>query len=454
MNKPVNWRKPLIKSWLILTGSRLPSYYRQIKALEYASRPAIESLQKAKLERLLLHAARGCPYYAKILSGAGVERHSRINLEKFSNIPILTKEIIRREYDALSSRDKQRRHWYPNASGGSSGVPLRFIQDRNYFEWTVANTQYYKSFAQQDIGQSELRLWGSERDLLRGSESPTARLKNWLYHRRELNAFRMTPDRMKQYAAVWNAYQPRWVEAYVDALSEFVKFCQAEPIRLHQPKGVLVSAGTLYPFIREALEKYFTGPVFNRYGSREVGGVACSCERNTELHISVWNSYVEILDHRFRPVGPGQIGKVYVTTLNNYSMPLIRYDIGDYASWSDDKQCPCGRVTPRLQAVEGREMNVVKAADGTIVPAEFFIHFLGVVHNQGAFSKFQICQKSLTRIEVSVCISRQKIFDQNRPGMESSIKKVMGEHCAITWNRVADIPALPNGKYFYVISEI
>lgn len=81
--------------------------------------------------------------------------------------------------------------------------------------------------------------------------------------------------------------------------------------------------------MRKEIEEVFKCNVFNRYGSREVGGIACNCADETDLHLSIWNQYVEILDDYMQPVGPGKIGKAYVTTLNNKVMPLIRYEIGD-----------------------------------------------------------------------------------------------------------------------------
>jgi len=52
-----------------------------------------------------------------------------------------------------------------------------------------------------------------------------------------------------------------------------------------------------------------------------------------------------------------------VTLLTNYAMPLIRYRIGDLASWAPEP-CPCGRGWPLLQDVTGRSTSSFVAADG------------------------------------------------------------------------------------------
>ena len=51
-----------------------------------------------------------------------------------------------------------------------------------------------------------------------------------------------------------------------------------------------------------------------------------------------------------------------------------------------------------IEKVIGRHMEVFKTKDGTIVPAEFFIHFVGVVYNKGYIDKFQLIQEDYDRI--------------------------------------------------------
>ena len=38
-------------------------------------------------------------------------------------------------------------------------------------------------------------------------------------------------------------------------------------------------------------------------------------------------------------------------------------------------------------------MEMFKTKKGKLIPAEFFIHFIGVVYNDGGIKKFQVIQK-------------------------------------------------------------
>ena len=88
------------------------------------------------------------------------------------------------------------------------------------------------------------------------------------------------------------------------------------------------------------LEQVFGCPVFNRYGCREFAVIASECSEHQRLHVMSEGLYVEVVWAIGRPAG--EIGARSVTDLLNLAMPMIRYRIGDMASY-DDAPCPCGR---------------------------------------------------------------------------------------------------------------
>ncbi len=428
----MNWRKPIIYLMLYLTGSKIPSNLREINKLQRLSEKELKKYQKEKFERLLIFASENIPYYQKVLAESKVIVSGEINVDNLSKIPILTKEIIRKNFEELHMKNLPK-GWHYNTSGGSTGEPVKFIQDNYYLDWEIANKIWYKLIAGQKIGEKELRFWGSERDLLEGRESLKIRLRNWLYNRREFNTFKMSEKEMREYVNKWNKYKPNWVESYVQSIYEFAKFVKKNNLEIYSPKnGILTSAGTLYPEMKKTIEEVFKCPVYNRYGSREVGDMACGKDK---LRLSIWNHYLEVIK-----------GKIYVTTLNNFSMPIIRYRIGDIGEMD--------KTWGWLKKIEGRETNVFRNKRGKIIPGEFFIHFIGVVYNKGDISKFQVIQRKLGLIEIKVVIRNLNLFKKNKKQIEDAIKKEMEEDCKIKWTLVKDIPSLKSGKYEYVRSEM
>ncbi|MDJ0761377.1 MAG: phenylacetate--CoA ligase family protein [Myxococcota bacterium] len=452
----MNWRRPILGAIATLSGSRIINNLHKIKALDTGSPADLRRFQEEKLAQLVTHAWQHVPYYREVLEGAGVIKNGHARLNNFNRVPILTKDIVKKAFDNLTSLDCKKRQWFYNTSGGSTGEPVRFIQDKAYADWNYANKIYYKTYAHQVIGDKELRLWGSERDLMVGQEHIKTRLVNYLYNRKELNTFKMTLADLSRYVQIWNAYQPRWVESYVDGMVEFATYVEKRGIPMHAPAGILTSTGTLFPEMRDKIKSVFGCGVYNRYGSREVGDMACSCDREAGMHLSPWHHYLEILDTALRPVGPGEMGKVYVTALNNYSMPIIRYDIGDFArsAKSGEETCECGRAAPVIDAVEGREMSIFRTRDGRVVPGQYFIHFLGVVLNKGHIKKFQLVQKDYEEVNVKVVVSNRQAFEQSKGQIVEITKKVMGTACKVYFEETTDIPPLASGKYIYTVCEL
>ena len=439
---------------LSLCGSGIPSKYNEIIRLSQLDRRELRLYQQDKIEENLLYAYNNIPYYHDILTKANViTKDGEILWENYAKIPKLSKKIIKDNYEELKSRDVNIKGVYKNHSGGSTGVPIEILQDREYKEWNIANTLFIKSFGNYYLGDRELRLWGSEHDLMEGKEKLSLRIRNRIYGRKELNSFRMSKTDMHKYVDIWNQYKPQWVEAYAQSIYEFALFIKDNSYKMYVPKGIVTSAGTLYPSMRKVIEEVFQCKVFNRYGSREVGGIACNCAKEDDLHLSVWNHYIEILDEKMQPVKNGTAGKVYVTTLNNRIMPLIRYEIGDVAQSIEWNTPSDDYPMPLLKGLEGREMSVIRTKEGKRVPGEFFIHFIGVVYNQGFIDRFQVIQHDYKHLEIKVQITDEEAFEKARPEIERVIRLEMSSEVEIIWSRTDNIASLPNGKYIYVYSE-
>lgn len=413
----------------------------------------LKKLQEEKLEKILLYSYNHIPYYKEILPECGVIQNGVVHLDNFSKIPILTKEILRTRYEDLQSEEasseiNQKKKtvlqniWigrYENHSGGSTGEPTKFIQDKEYDDWNIANKMAYRDIVGHEIGMKELRLWGSERDFLGDKEDPIMIIRNFFFNRKDLNAFKMTQDNMEKYCEIINNWKPLWIEAYVNPLYELAKYAEANKIEMFSPLGIVSSAGNLYPEMKEKLEKVFKCPILNRYGSREVGDVACGEDK---LRIGVWNQKVEILKKN----KDDKYGKVIVTNLNNYSMPLIRYDIGDIAAESRD--------WGYLDEIGGRESAVFRNRKGKIVPGLLFVHFLGVVMNEGVIKQFQMIQKDYEDIEIRVVVGDRSGLEELKKDVKDLIEKAMETKCNIVWEEVDNIPPLENGKYMYIKSEV
>jgi phenylacetate-CoA ligase len=111
--------------------------------------------------------------------------------------------------------------------------------------------------------------------------------------------------------------------------------------------------------------------VFEVYGTTEGGGeFGLECEHGN-VHYSHEHMLIEVLGRDDRPVSPGQLGRVHLTTLDRTVMPLIRYVTDDLA-FAVHGDCPCGRSEPAIGLVHGRIQDLIATTSGApITPRRF-----------------------------------------------------------------------------------
>lgn len=398
------------------------------------------------LRRLLEHARQSVPYYAESIPGGPLPNP----LETLAEMPLLTKEAIRQGFSRLQSADLQSRTWYFNTSGGSTGMPVRLVQDSAYAAREGAITLLYSHLAGRDVGQPEVRLWGSERDILRGGQGTGAWIRAWITNTTTVNAFRMTRQVMLDLVEMLNRRPPHLLLAYAQAAYEVAAFAEREGISIRPQRAVMTSAGTLYPFMRERIQRVFGCRVFNRYGSREVGDIACEIPQCDGLWIAPWGVHVEVVDDAGDPVPDGTEGELVVTLLTNYAMPLLRYRIGDRGALAPPGTGWRGDAARVLLRVTGRTVDAFRLPDGTVIDGEYFTHLL---YFRDWVSRFQVVQKDYASILVRIVRCAHQPVDAERE-ITNGVLAVMGHGCRVEFEYCDQIEPTTSGKYRYTISEV
>ena len=416
---------------------------------EHERRPAADQFakQKERLAKLLTRAANEVPYYRDMFRELGFEENADGLIRDYHQIPFLTRQLIRENFDRLKNHNLNDYRWFLNKTGGSTGEPLLFIQDWDYSDFNMAMTQKQFCWAGERDDNTHVKLWGSQDDILRGSLGLKARMSNWLYKTVILNSFCMTTTDMQNYVDIIQNKTPVLIEAYADSAYELSSYINQRSISMAGLTGVMTSAGTLFPFMRAEIEKAFRCKVFNRYGSREMGAMACEKESGKGLYVSTYTHFIEVVNEKGDHCEPGEEGEIIVTCLTNHVFPLIRYRIGDRGIVRvvfNDQVDSCFV----LENVSGRVTDSFVRRDGTVISSAFFIHFLGVVFNSGWLEKVQIIQRDYELVEVKMVVSLQPA-PSDLSDLRTTIQKVMGKNCEVVFDLVDEIPKLSSGKYQY-----
>jgi phenylacetate-CoA ligase len=127
------------------------------------------------------------------------------------------------------------------------------------------------------------------------------------------------------------------------------------------------------PAMRHRLEADLGIPALNTYGLSEVigPGVAQECLVGHDgAHVNEDHFLVEVVDPGTdRPVAPGALGELVITTLTREAMPLVRYRTNDITSLIVEP-CVCGRTTARMAPVVGRRSDELDAGGARFFPSQ------------------------------------------------------------------------------------
>jgi phenylacetate-CoA ligase len=434
---------------LHLKGIYFKQEYKEIKKIKNIN--DLKTFQEKYLKKLILHVYKNVPYYRGIFEKINIINNDDVDLSKFHDIPILTKKNVNEHLKDLTSSDYNTRKWEYNFSGGSTGEPTRFIQDIYYNSWVNATNHFYYNdmLGINDIRCKKILLWGSPKDVFKGNIGVKAKVGNWLSNTVFLNSFKMSESDMMQYLHVINHVKPEYVRGYAGSLFELCRFAERKNIKLYSPRILVSSAETLTAEMREKIEAVLGTKVYDFYGSRETASIAAECKKGV-MHVFSFNNYVEVVDDSGNPVNEDEDGRLIVTNLHNFSMPFLRYEIGDLAVCGFDT-CSCGVVLPTLKKIYGREEEQFVTKEGKIVIGYYFVHLIGVVLNKGFIKKFQVIQEDYDRIKI-LAVLDTLLPESEMKEIEQKIKMQMGKDCQVVWEFVEEIPALKSGKFLYTKS--
>lgn len=444
---PMIVRKLLYPAYRFIKRDGILPKLRELERKQWLSTDELLALQWTKLKKLLSYAYESVPYYRSLFSDVGLRPDDINSAEDFARIPILTKEDIRKNMDRLTAPDFDRKKLIPNSTGGSTGENLKFYNDLSMNEYATADTLRCKRWLGVDIADKEVRLWGSRFDIRR-SEVLSIRIKNNFMNDLYLSSYDLSVESMKRYVDKLVRYRPKLITGYASPLTVFANYLLENGMDRIRPQAIISSAETLFPHQREVIESAFGCKVFNRYGCREFGNIAHECPEHKGLHISVVRMYLEFLQAR-KPVAPGQLGEIFVTDLDNYGMPFIRYRIGDLGVPSDRK-CRCGRGLSLMERAEGRVYDIVTTPSGKRVAGTYWSFISRAVEG---IKQFQVIQKQRNGVAFSI-VPDNRFKSESLEYLKAKIAEHCGEDFQVTFHIVDEIPLTGSGKFRFVISEL
>ena len=201
--------------------------------------------------------------------------------------------------------------------------------------------------------------------------------------------------------------------------------------------------------VRARCRQAWSVPLVDCYSSQEVGYVALQCPTEPVYHVQSETALVEVVNDDGQACSAGQIGRVVVTTLHNAAMPLVRYDLQDFAEVGPP--CSCGRGLPVLRRVVGRQRNMITLPNGEK-------RWPGFGHGENLadlprIRQYQAVQVSLEEIELRL-VEPSRFSPAEEEKIMVYMQQTLGHPFRILIRYVDEIARSPSGKFEEFRSEL
>lgn len=384
----------------------------------------IEAEQFELLGLLLAHASRHVPFYAKRLADFGYAPEETLTAERWRQLPLLTRANVQSEFESLRSQQLPPgiRVAGEVHTSGSTGRPIRVIKTEvEQLLWEALTLRDHRWHRRDFSGTLAGIRWYPD-----GVAAPPQgqRWKDWgvpVSHMANAGpSFGLSIAASSAEQAAWLAsVQPDYLVAYPSLLPELARACRAQGVQLTRLKHIRTVSECVDAATRALCREAWNVPVQDIYSAQEVGYIALQCPDSDNYHVQAESAYIEILNDAGASCAAGEIGRVVVTPLYNFAMPLLRYEIGDYAEAG--AACTCGRGLPVITRILGRTRNMLTLPDGnTLWPRLSELRYSEIL----PVEQFQLVQKSASLLELRLVAARRASATEEQQLRELIISRI------------------------------
>lgn len=426
-------------------GALLLALQFQLEQTQWWPPEQLAAHQWEQLRSVLQHAAETVPFYRERLRAAGIDPAS-CDDAAFRRLPLLTRSDVQSQGEALLSSRVPDGHGRATMgqTSGSTGTPIRFYR-------TELTQLFWRAFTLRDHLWHQRDLSGTLAAIRIKVEEQRA--KGWgpatdsAFETGWCATLDIRTDIDRQLA--WLREQdPDYLITHPSTLRALVLRARESGFKPRRLREVRTFAESLPADLRQLCREIWNVTLVDMYTCEEAGYIALQCPLHEYYHVQAESLMVEILGERGAPCKAGEVGKVVITTLHNFAMPLIRYELGDYAE--PGPACPCGRGPPVIKRIMGRARNVLRLPDGRryfpSFPAEAWASVAPI-------RQLQLVQKSLADIEVRLVMERSLTPDEERR-LTAAFHRTLGYPFAIRFAYVESIARGGSFKFEDFVSEL
>lgn len=401
-----------------LKGGEIRKNYLQIRSMNKSS-----ILNKEQLNKILMHAVETTEFY------------HNYDPSNFYSFPVITKNVIKEHWNELYSSVYKGEKVHQMSTSGSTGTPFTMDWDMRKRKRQLAELIYFNEIAGQKLGQPYIyfRVWTDQ--------NRKSKKELWMQNLTPINILYLDDQNLEKIRQ--RLKKKPYINsclAYASTYEYLVKYLknQGDTSSMFHTKTFISGSEVLSMEMKQQIVDTIGCNIIDRYSNEENGFIAQTLNNSDEFKVNTSGFKIEVLKQNSNePAKIGEVGRIVVTDLYSFAVPLIRYDTGDLAIKAEEKD----DWTICLKTIQGREVDVIYDTKGKRLTAHTWSVYMWKFEK---LKQYQFIQEGEKKYRLKVNGAEGVYEDEN---LVEYLKSILGSDANVTIEHVKGIPTLASGKF-------
>jgi phenylacetate-CoA ligase len=430
-----------LNQWSIYRTKRFKDELNFLLLTEKWKKDDLINYQNMHLRMITRYAYNYVPFYHNLYKKYKIDITQIKSVDDLYRLPIVKKEDIAKYSHLFHSKLHEK--YITRQTSGTTGTPLRIGISSNLERLYRANERRRCIWAGCN-GDLIARFVGDKP--VKNCNDVKLYRRSYVMNRLIFPSYCLSLRKFPYIIKSLRKMNVKVLQCYPSTAYLLAKFLEISDEKLPL-KALLYSSEPMHIDNRKLIEEQFQTKLFGFYGQAENLISAIECE-NSEYHISMVDGILEIMNNG-QKIPPGEKGFTVGTSLHNYAMPLIRYELNDYTGYKDI-DCACGRTLPIIYNIDTKIEDFIITPSGRIISTP---NIMSLISDIKWILESQVIQKSEDSIIIRI-VPLKESSEKDEAVLLNLFNKFLGWEMSIRIEFVKMIHQTKAFKKRRVINEL